>query len=468
MILLFLAGGCTESADSEEETSDKTGDIVVDAGQDTAPDAPKHPLEAITVTQSPAVTTVAIVEWLGDLSGVDMASIQEAYVEYGLGDTLTMRAPVDLTQPGMRTLLLGMKAGAMTYSIRSTLVAGGETYTSPVVQFETGYAPSAMATAERTYIHASLPVEEGYLLTGTFSGETYALVVDAEGDVVWWTEGLSRGQNNTGTSDFVMDWNGKYFYLVATNPENLESPIRRVSLDGQEVIDFPAGRAHHSLKPVPEGGVVFIQTTVDEAGEDTCDAVVHLDESGALTEVFNLSELLPVTTKCHVNFVGYDPAMDAFYVSSRNYDVAVFISRSKEIIWAIGRDDYETATSEDFEIGQVGDIVALHGLHIWNSGKNLLLFNNTSTSTSKIYGYEFDDTYQSASVFWSYERENAGSTELGGVQRLPGGNVQITYSIEGVVNQIAPSGDPVYRLDFSAPIGYGNWRQSLYGPPTEL
>lgn len=471
-LFVLIAVGCGDSDESSgEDTGNDTSDEI-DKSTETATETetiPSHPLENITISQSTAVTSVAIVEWLGDLSVVDPASITDAYVEYGLGDTFTMRAPVDMTAPAMRTLVLGMKAGALTYSIRSVVTAGGATYTSPVHEFETGYAPIAVPTSDVSYRHPSLPVDDGYVLTGTFSGNAYALVADAEGDVVWWTKGLDDpgGGGATGTSDFTMDWAGKHFYLIATNPENHDSPIRRVSLDGMEVVDFPAGRSHHSLKPVPEGGVVYIANILDAKGEDACDAVVHLDENGALTELFNLAEVAPVHNHCHCNFVGYDSELDRFFLSSRNYDLAVYVSRAKELIWSIGRDEYASIVSDDFYMGVVGDIIALHGLDVYNSGNNLLLFNNTETSTSRIWGYEFDQTSGTAETIWSYEREGAGSTELGGVQRLPGGNVQITYSIEGVINQVSPNGEVVLRMDFSTPIGYGNWRKSLYGPPTE-
>jgi hypothetical protein len=457
--------GGSDEQDTEGTTS---SDGSADSNDSASETENKLPLENITVTKCDKVPTVAIVEWPEDLGDVDKKDITDAYVEFGLGDTFSLKAPVNVDADHMRTNLLGMKAGAMTYGIRSTVKVGDKTFTSDVVEFETGYTPTDFLQVTESYRHASLPVEEGYILTSTFANPSYVMIIDTEGDPVWWTKGLNAdGSSSVGTSDTAMDWNGEYIYMIATNPDTVESPIRRVPLGCGEAVDFPAGRAHHSLKSVPEGGVVFVQRTEYEPGVDTCDAIVHLDEEGNLTEIFNWTEAFPFVNNCHTNFVGYEEDIDSFYMSSRNFDVAAMVTRDGELRWAIGRDDYQTAVTEDFEIGEVGDIIALHGLYAWNEGRSLLLFNNTSTSTSKIFEYKFNDDYTEAATEWSYERDGAGSREAGGVQRLPNGNTQITYSTDSTINQISPDGEVVHRVDFSTPVGYGNWMKTLYRTKSE-
>ena len=61
-----------------------------------------------TSSVSPMIATVGIVTWSTTLSGV-----QSAKIDFGLTTSYGMTAPVDLTQPSYRTLLLGMKAQRM-------------------------------------------------------------------------------------------------------------------------------------------------------------------------------------------------------------------------------------------------------------------------------------------------------------------------------------------------------------------
>lgn len=463
---LFFAPSCGDSEDPVENDSEGDTASTGDTASDTEE---KHPLENIAITKSTAISTVAVVEWPEDLGDVQAEDIKEAYVEFGLGDTFSKKVSVDVTAERMRTLLLGMKANHRTYGIRSTVVAGDKTYTSDVTEFETGYAPSDFPRVTQAYRHESYEVADGYVLTTTFSNPVYAFIVDSEGSPVWWTKGVEAGDSSgVGSSEAVLDWDGKYVYIIATNPDTLVSPIRRVSMDGETVEDFDAGRAHHSLAAVPEGGVVFVQ----REEEGSCDAIVHLTEDGGLAEIFNWKDSFEFRNECHTNFVGYEEVSDSFYISSRNYDIAAYVLRDtqadEQVVWAIGRDEYQTAVTEDFEMGNVGDITALHGLHAWNAGKTLLLFNNTTGNTSNIFEYEFNDDFSEAKTAWTFNKDGSGSTEAGGVQRLENGNTQITYSTDSVILQVAPDGTVVQRLEFGTPIGYSRWRESLYGPPRQL
>ena len=453
---LVIAVGCgesnTDNGNEEQDTSKDGGDDIT----------PAHPLETIAIAPSETINTVAIVTWPDDLGEIKPEDIEAAYIEYGLGDDLDKTAPVNVTADNMRTVVLGMKAGALTYSIQSTVVVDGETYTSPVHTFETGYAPTGISECTEKYRHASLPIDEGYLLLGAMSG-SMVTIIDTDGDPVWWTEKVEGSvSESAGTSEMWMDWKGGYIYLMPTNPSWAETHIRRVSIDGMEIEDFDVGRGHHSLKPVPEGGVIFVQQT-----EDTCDAVMHLDEGGNITEVLKWTDFMPFTQQCHTNFVGYEASSDSIYLSSRDYDLAALVSRDGELQWAIGRDEYQTAETDDFEMGAPHDIIALHGLYVWNNGQNLLLFNNIGSDPAVIYEYAFDDARDKADTVLKYTREGAHSTQLGNAQRLPSGNTLIVYSVAGIINQIDPEGVVVHRLDFDVPVGYGYWRPTLYGPPPE-
>jgi hypothetical protein len=62
------------------------------------------------------------------------------------------------------------------------------------------------------------------------------------------------------------------------------------------------------------------------------------------------------------------------------------------------------------------------------------------------------------------------SANLGDVQRLPGGNTLITYSNEGLIQEIDAQRNVVLEIDGGTnnSFGYSLWRETLYGPPPDI
>jgi hypothetical protein len=60
-------------------------------------------VDVTSSTVSSVIPTVGIVEWETDLAAPD-----SAVVEFGLDTTYGQGAPVDMTAPNLRTLLLGL------------------------------------------------------------------------------------------------------------------------------------------------------------------------------------------------------------------------------------------------------------------------------------------------------------------------------------------------------------------------
>jgi len=86
--------------------------------------------QSCTFTQSSSpsqkIGTVGIVTW-----STTLAAPQSARIDFGLTTSYGMSAPVDLTQPSYRTLLLGMKS-SHTYHYRITATnSGGNPARSP-------------------------------------------------------------------------------------------------------------------------------------------------------------------------------------------------------------------------------------------------------------------------------------------------------------------------------------------------
>jgi hypothetical protein len=56
------------------------------------------------------------------------------------------------------------------------------------------------------------------------------------------------------------------------------------------------------------------------------------------------------------------------------------------------------------------------------------------------------------------------TANFGDVQRLPGGNMLVTYSNAGVVVELDSEREPALEITAAPYLGYVTWCASLYGP----
>ena len=107
------------------------------------------------------IATVGIVTWSTTLSGV-----QSAKIDFGLTTSYGMTAPVDLTQPSYRTLLLGMKASRM-YHYRITATNGSGQCQSNDQTIMTGPLMNGLVKPQVTTNNAGA-LAGGFLATGQY------------------------------------------------------------------------------------------------------------------------------------------------------------------------------------------------------------------------------------------------------------------------------------------------------------
>jgi hypothetical protein len=73
-----------------------------------------------------------------------------------------------------------------------------------------------------------------------------------------------------------------------------------------------------------------------------------------------------------------------------------------------------------------------------------------------------------ATVAWDYAADpGIENAVMGDVQRLANGNTVVSYSTQGVLHEVDPSGSLVRELtwDLGGAFGYVVQRPTLYGPP---
>src|SRR5690606_6543442 len=155
------------------------------------------------------------------------------------------------------------------------------------------------------------------------------------------------------------------------------------------------------------------------------------------------------------NYVSYVPHLEAVSFSMRHMSAIGLVSYPEgQLLATFNGPDTVNEFGLDWEVQ--------HGHHF--AEDRLLVFNNTQSGTANILGVTFDLDAATA----SQETVIAGggtSLAFGDIQQLDGGNLLVTYSTSGVMEEVDPAGNVDQRMEASEAIGYAVRRDSLYGPP---
>jgi hypothetical protein len=381
--------------------------------------------------------TVGIVTW--SYSG----AIESAEIRFGLDTTYGMTAPVDLSEPNLKTLLLGMKPNR-TYHYQVVVDGADGGCTSADQTIDTG--PSTNLVNLNMTIHDTESHAEGFIITtqmsdfGPMAGNSVAYIMDADGEIVWWYQ-ATVGR----ASRAMMSHDGKSIWLVPDGGDYGSGPMERVSMDTLET-EKPSGvGASHDGTPVTDDVVAYI-----DYSEGDCGSVFELDKDGNTTEIFESSDYFPglVPPECHMNAIHYYEDTGLYTVSDRGHDIFL-IDRQGEVKWRLT----DILSTSIFGAEQ-------HGHQLLED--SILLFANIggkNEESSAALEYSLADGKEIL-------RYDSGvfSVWLGDVQRLPNGNTLVTYSIAGKMHEIDPNKNLVMEADGDS-FGYSTWRPSLYGPP---
>jgi len=403
--------------------------------------------------QSTAPTTVGIVTWSLDASG-----LTEAHIDFGLDTTYGVTAPVDLTATDYRTVLFGMKP-ARTYHFRIVATDGSQSYTSDDQTLTTGAATTVIQAPTVTVMSAD-QVDQGFIIGSFWTGNANwtAFIIDTDGDVVWWYTdtsdsafGGSGFQSIDGIGRARLSANSHDIWLV--NGQSAK-PIRRVSIDTLDVQSYPDATGTHDICAVSGDKMAFLASNAFPA---TCASIVEIDKTGATNMVFDSTGV--TNGKCHGNSLRYVQAQDVYTFSDRNTDVFV-VDRTGAVQWKL---------SDKVSGGNAFWGGVQHGVHLL--GSSILIFANevsdnaNGSVNSQVFEFGLDGTV--IKQFTS----RGGTDFLGDVQRLPSGNTLINYSI-GKIQEVDPNDNVVLEVDIATPnasdVGYTEFRSNLYGPPIDI
>ena len=419
-------------------------------------------------TISSKMATVGIVEWSTTLSNLASASI--VYTLNGAAPGVLNRggtAPVDLTKPNHRTLLLGLKQTSdYTFHVEGTDASGAACQSPDYGLPTTGVLPNAPVLS-RTVTGAAAQALGFIVTSGGVTYGDYAIIIDADGEVVWYAESpveCTRAR---------MDYEGANMWMVAANEDNSGGEMRFVSMDGQTTMTDIGGlaAAHHDFAVLPGKIAAMVWSTTDIDAESNL-VEMNSDGSGAAETVFKIGSNLYVGVPSsgqsaapeayHSNSILYHPADDSFTIGDRYPNLYVKVSQAGTLEWQFGGSCTNAPAGASHCVAESWQVN--HGHHLLDDGTMLVFNNNTNGSPSDALEFKLSTTgILSATPVKEFASGRLTSNVLGDVQRLPNGNTLITYSTDGVILEVDPSWATVQTLTGS--YGYADWRETLYGPP---
>jgi hypothetical protein len=293
----------------------------------------------------------------------------------------------------------------------------------------------------------------GFTIVCNTSGAAVVYVIDSDGDPVWWTKfsGLPSRAH--------MSWDGRHMYVISQNASGAAvGNVARISMDGIDVENNLSGLdgAHHDLTAIPGGGIATFVGTLSVT--DGPNSLVERSPTGAITTVVADLGTIYNSATFHPNSIHYHAEDDTYTIGDSNPDLYVKVTRKGELVWQLGGRNPKDPSK--FFQGVPSWRALNHGHHLLPDG-TFLFFANVEGAAR---GLRLDTTSMTATSFFSYST-TVGSSVLGDVQRLPNGNILVTFSTGGQIHEVTPAGLLVATFQTTSQMGYSEFRPTLYGPP---
>lgn len=416
---------------------------------------------------SEIIPTVAHASW-----DVDHDDREQTWLRAEAGSSEII-VPVEVDADGHATALVrGMKAGE-DYTLRVVELVDGVELRSQSEQLTTGSPPTYLPDLDREGGEA-----EGFLVTSIATDPSSAVILDEDGDYVWWHQPSEEWKNIfIPRAAPALDGSGVIYHASTAwldddeSAENMRE-LLHVAWDGTELRRLAIKRAHHDFVELPGGTVAIIRYhTLDVDGEQVeGDRIVEIHPDGTEVDVWSVwdhEEYDPEVEYgpedmgwSHINAINYDPGEDAYYLSSRHLHTIYKIDRaSGDVLWRLGgaRSDFATAADPPFACQHQFDIV----------GDHVLVFDNScpEVMVSRVSELALDEDAGTADEVWSFDPDPPlWSYGFGDVDRLSSGNTLITWSAAGRIDEVTPDGDVVWSLfeELGGGFGYTTWRRTLY------
>ena len=248
--------------------------------------------------------TVAAVSWSSRESDVTAA-----WFAYGLESPDENQ--VDLSLDASATRVLGLKAGR-TYEGRVVVESNGVRFESEDFSFEPDAPPADFPSTDVEVFDAE-NAHDQFLLTTLFLGPAAPVILDSDGDYVWWY--LPDNAYEVNYSRAVLAEDGESLLAWTLNMEVIsgdegpggagpgddcsktcdwtilgaEPALVTVNWEGTEVSSEQIDDGHHDLVALPNGGIAYLERdyhTIDGL-EIEGDRIIERSADGTTTEIWS-------------------------------------------------------------------------------------------------------------------------------------------------------------------------------------
>jgi hypothetical protein len=431
--------------------------VVLSAYGCAAPDAPE-------IVVSDVIPTVVTVRFDPPAGGFEVAVVE---VE-GRPDRVATAYPA--ADGRHEAVVLGLEPDT-TYDF--TIMIDGETLDMEPLGATTGSVPPSLP---QVAVEVSDPAlaSAGYRLTSFINHPPATVILDEDGDYVWW---YLLGDEELATTRTHLARDGRSVLMRVNVQDDLSLGIHRIALDGSsvDVIETCADE-HHDFAELPDGTLAILCHDEREVDGETIigDRLVEVAPDGSTRDVWFVwdhwdydpdSGSDPHWGYAHCNAVDYSEAEDAYYVSARKLDSIFRIDRaSGDVVWRFGGEQSDIAPAD-----ALTDMPEMqHQFHRFDD--RLLVFDNGSPDELASRAVEYvidDDAMTAAQVWWHHADPALYCFALGDASRLPTGSTLITWSTAGQIDEVSADGDLLWRANalFGGAFGYTTWLETLaYGP----
>jgi len=419
-------------------------------------------LSAVEVQLSEVIPTVAGVGWSA-VSGQP----QDSYVEFGLDDSYGMLAPATLADDGSSTAtVLGMKPG-QSYHLRAVDIIDGEQVVSEDQVVETGSLPSDFPSIT-VQLSEDGHFQDGFLVTTLVTSPSAAIVLDPDGDIVWWYAPDGVGQ--MARARLSQDGQSVLMMPVNVGGED-DSSVRRVSLDGTQLELYDPPDAHHDFVERDDGSIGYLTHDPQDVDgvSQTGDSLTVMAPDGSKRTVWSVWDDFayeePVLTGggdswSHANSLQYRDG--SWYVGFMNLSTIVKVSDDTGALqWALG------GSHSDFHLADGGTDLFVHQHQFEILDDSILVFDNgtPNQAASMAIEYSFHEDEPQVEQLWSYDPDpSLFCFSLGIPIRFDNGNTLIDFSTAGEIDEVTPDGSLLWKLSASlgGAFGYMEHVPTLY------
>lgn len=403
----------------------------------------------VVVTVSDLVATVVTVTWTTETATAGKVS-------WDGGET-----PVEASASTTHSAVVRGLAPDTTYA----LTIHADDGMSEPVEVTTGLADGALPSLT--------PSGSGdfgsFLAFPVLGASTAAVVLDAQGNYVWWWED-ERGLD-TYRVRVLNDGSGVVYNAANISGEpSPDSALVKVSWDGLtvEAIDIPY--LAHDFVQLADGSFTVLTVKYEdyEGVPVRGDALVHVDLDGTQTEIWDSWDCFDPATDGDPfatdgwpfgNALDVDEAAGRYYLGMRTFSSIASVDPSTRTCdWVVGDAGATIEADESF--------LHQHQFEFTDTGTLLVFDNDGSGGTrSRVVEYDFDPEAGTADLVWEHHSDpEVYSFVLGEPHRIEGGDTVIAWATAGQLDRVGPDSSLKFRVntEMGYVVGFTALADSLY------